>query len=33
MNGEVVQIEEMRPKKSVAKSIMETLRETAESLK
>ena len=33
MKGEVAQVKEMRPKKPVAKSMMETLRETAESLK
>jgi non-homologous end joining protein Ku len=33
MKGEVRQVEEKRPKKPVAKSMMEALRETAESLK
>ena len=31
MKGEVAQAEEKKPKKSVAKSMMEVLRETAES--
>ncbi len=33
MKGEVAQVHEKRPKKPVAKSMMEALRETAESLK
>jgi hypothetical protein len=33
MMGEVAQVEEKMPKKPVAKSMMEALRETAESLK
>jgi DNA end-binding protein Ku len=33
MKGEVAQVQEKRPKKPVAKSMMEALRETAESLK
>jgi hypothetical protein len=33
MKGEVAQVEEKRPKKPVAKSLMEAPRETAESLK
>jgi hypothetical protein len=33
MKGEVTQAEEKMPKKPVAKSMMEALRETAESLK
>jgi DNA end-binding protein Ku len=33
MKGEIAQVEEMRPKKPAAKSMMEALRETAESLK
>jgi non-homologous end joining protein Ku len=30
MNGEVAQVKEKKPKKPVAKSVMEALRETAE---
>lgn len=33
MKGEVAQVEEKKPKKPAAKSMMEMLRETAESLK
>ena len=33
MKGEVAQVQEKRPKKPVVKSMMEALRETAESLK
>jgi hypothetical protein len=33
MKGEVAQVKEDKPKKPAAKSMMETLRETAESLK
>jgi DNA end-binding protein Ku len=33
MKGEVAQVEEKKPKKPVAKSMMEALRETAKSLK
>jgi hypothetical protein len=33
MKGEVAQVEEKKPKKPVAKSMMEALRKTAESLK
>jgi len=33
MKGDVAQVEEEKPKKPVAKSMMEALRETAESLK
>ena len=33
MKGEVAQVKEEKPKKPAAKSMMETLRETAESLK
>jgi hypothetical protein len=33
MKGEVAQVKEKRPRKPVAKSMMEALRETAESLK
>ena len=33
MNGEVTQVKEDKPKKPAAKSMMEMLRETAESLK
>jgi hypothetical protein len=33
MKGEVAQVKEKRPKKPVTKSMMEALRETAESLK
>jgi hypothetical protein len=33
MKGEVAQVKEERPKKPVAKSMMEALRATAESLK
>jgi hypothetical protein len=33
VKGETVQVEEKKPKKPVAKSMMEALRETAESLK
>jgi hypothetical protein len=33
MKVEVAQVNEEKPKKSVAKSMMEMLRETAESLK
>jgi hypothetical protein len=33
MKGEVAQVKEEKPKKPVAKSMMEMLRETAESLK
>jgi len=33
MKGEVVQVKEKKPKKPAAKSMMEMLRETAESLK
>ena len=33
MKGEVAQVEEKKPKKPMAKSMMEALRETAESLK
>jgi non-homologous end joining protein Ku len=33
LKGEAVQVEEKKPKKSVARSMMEALRETAESLK
>jgi DNA end-binding protein Ku len=33
MKGEVAQVEESKPKKPVAKSMMEALRKTAESLK
>jgi non-homologous end joining protein Ku len=33
MKGEVAQVKEEKPKKLAAKSMMETLRETAESLK
>jgi non-homologous end joining protein Ku len=32
LKGEAVQVEEKRPKKPAAKSMMEVLRETAESL-
>jgi hypothetical protein len=32
MKGEVAKVEEKRPKKPVAKSMMEALRETAESM-
>jgi len=33
MKGEVAQVKEEKPKKPAAKSMMEMLRETAESLK
>ncbi len=33
MKGEVAQVKEEKPKKHVAKSMMEALRKTAESLK
>jgi len=33
MKGEVVKVKEEKPKKPAAKSMMEVLRETAESLK
>jgi hypothetical protein len=33
MKGEVADVEEKRPKKPVAKSMMEALRETAASFK
>jgi hypothetical protein len=33
LKGEAVQVEERKPKKSVAKSMMEALRKTEESLK
>ena len=33
IKGKAVQVEEKKPKKPVAKSMMEALRETAESLK
>ena len=33
MKGEVEQVKEDKPKKPIAKSMMEMLRETAESLK
>jgi non-homologous end joining protein Ku len=33
MKGEVTQVKEEKPKKPVDKSMMEALRETAESLK
>jgi DNA end-binding protein Ku len=33
MKGEVAQVKEKKPKKPVAKSMMDALRETAESLK
>jgi hypothetical protein len=33
LKGEAVQVQERKPKKPAAKSIMEALRETAESLK
>jgi hypothetical protein len=33
MNGEVAQVKEEKPKKPAARSMMEMLRETAESLK
>jgi DNA end-binding protein Ku len=33
MKGEVAKVDEQRPKKPMAKSMMEALRETAESLK
>jgi hypothetical protein len=33
MKGEVAQVKAKRPKKPVAKSMMESLRATAESLK